>query len=193
MPKQVGSPTAWTKQLFLEKVIKDPSGCWFLPTNKTRAHAIAWRLFEGEIQKSQTKGEETVAMCICHSCDNPQCCNPSHLFLGTFADNNSDRANKGRSYRPFGDLNVMKRDELKQKRRGEGNPMFGRNHSDEAKRRIGAAFIGELSPTKRPEVRAKLSASGKAVKDIICEHCGREMKPWSYARWHGDNCNERKN
>lgn len=34
---------------------------------------------------------------VMHSCDNPGCCNPYHLSSGTLADNNKDRAAKGRS------------------------------------------------------------------------------------------------
>jgi len=42
-------------------------------------------------------GEDPGNLMICHSCDNPKCVNPSHLFLGTAKDNFEDMRNKGRS------------------------------------------------------------------------------------------------
>lgn len=42
---------------------------------------------------------------VCHTCDNPGCCNPAHLFLGTVADNNLDKQRKGRQARLQGSRN----------------------------------------------------------------------------------------
>src|SRR5207245_6540901 len=42
-------------------------------------------------------------LAVCHTCDTPPCCNPRHLFGGTNADNNTDRANKHRSVSPCGE------------------------------------------------------------------------------------------
>jgi hypothetical protein len=44
---------------------------------------------------------------VLHSCDNPKCCNPKHLFLGTQADNVKDMHNKGRAVSVSGDKNHM--------------------------------------------------------------------------------------
>jgi hypothetical protein len=39
---------------------------------------------------------------VCHTCDNPRCVNPEHLFLGTYSDNIIDALNKDRRINPIG-------------------------------------------------------------------------------------------
>ena len=58
-----------------------------------KAHRFAWIKANGEIPK----GKGYHGTCVLHRCDNPLCCNPSHLFLGTMSDNNLDRTKKGRT------------------------------------------------------------------------------------------------
>lgn len=53
-------------------------------------HRFAWMVSYGPIPDG---------LCVCHHCDNPPCCRPEHLFLGTHADNNADREAKGRTAR----------------------------------------------------------------------------------------------
>ena len=50
-------------------------------------HVIAWEMANGESARGRV---------IAHSCDNPPCCNISHLSAGTQKDNMSDAAAKGR-------------------------------------------------------------------------------------------------
>lgn len=51
------------------------------------AHRLAFEAFIGELPDG---------LCVCHSCDVSACCNPEHLWLGTYAQNNADRDRKGR-------------------------------------------------------------------------------------------------
>lgn len=39
----------------------------------------------------------------CHECDNPQCVNPDHIWLGTCKDNQKDKWNKGRAVQKLGE------------------------------------------------------------------------------------------
>lgn len=91
------------EQTFWKRVSKpSPDECWEWQGGKTPdgygsaghknksvlAHRLAWELTNGPIPEG---------MEVCHKCDNPPCCNPDHLFLGTHADNIRDMFAKGRN------------------------------------------------------------------------------------------------
>lgn len=54
------------------------------------SNRIAWTLVNGEIPAGQ---------CVLHRCDNPPCCNPAHLFLGSNLTNVQDKVTKQRQAR----------------------------------------------------------------------------------------------
>jgi len=62
------------------------------------AHRVAYELANGAIPP--TPGHHGAL--VMHSCDNPRCCNPRHLKLGTSRENARDMAAKGRNFCPNG-------------------------------------------------------------------------------------------
>jgi len=77
--------------------IKSPEGKGLL-----LAHRVAYET---------TIGPLPPGMKACHSCDNPKCVNPNHIFPGTQSQNMQDCANKGRLHIPdqWGEKNPLAR------------------------------------------------------------------------------------
>lgn len=72
-----------------------------LPYRDSQATHISYMLFKTHVIEPIPRH-----LIIMHSCDNPPCVNPAHLFLDTRAENNKDRDRKGRTYRGFGEENT---------------------------------------------------------------------------------------
>lgn len=68
---------------------RQPAGYGVLSTGhsgRVYAHRLAVELDGRELSRDDH---------VCHACDNPPCCNPLHLFIGTNADNARDARDKG--------------------------------------------------------------------------------------------------
>jgi hypothetical protein len=79
--------------LWLGNVNNKGYGTMWTKDGVRKTHRVAYELSHGPIPES---------LCVCHTCDVPSCCNPDHLFLGTYDENNQDRVKKGRSGAPQG-------------------------------------------------------------------------------------------
>jgi hypothetical protein len=67
-------------------------GIFHLNRRSVKAHRYSWELANGRPFPYGLQG--------CHSCDNPPCVNPNHIFPGTMRDNILDAVRKGRVSTP---------------------------------------------------------------------------------------------
>lgn len=111
------------------------------------AHRLSYEIHNGTFP---------AAFCVCHTCDVRSCVNPSHLFLGTIADNNLDMFAKGRDVQ---------------------NPKFGAaNHSakltEDQVRAIRDLYAQGMSQT---ELSRMFSVSQSNISDIVRRNIWRHV------------------
>ena len=84
-----------------EAKVEKREGCWIWKAARCRigygqfsqngvnirAHVFSYLYHVGDVPEG---------MNVLHKCDNPQCSNPDHLFLGSHSENMRDKWNKGR-------------------------------------------------------------------------------------------------
>lgn len=153
--KNVWKYTDNKDRILLNIKIDQKTSCWEWSLHRDRygygqatfnertmtAHRMSYLFFNGEIQDG---------LCVCHSCDNRGCVNPTHLFLGTPADNNADMKAKGRYVHHRGErspgarltdaeaaeiLSLAQKGEMTQKEIGK---IYGVGHTT-----VSAIFVGD--------------------------------------------------
>lgn len=143
---------------FMAKVVKRDNGCWYwsgmkrgkyglvrIGGRRIAAHRASYQLFVGEISGG---------LLVCHTCDNPICVNPDHLFLGTYLDNYQDMIEKGREV--YGD------------RRGSKNSLAKLTEDD----------VREIRDSSETQVKIgkRFGVSQSVISEI------RSRKLWSHVR-----------
>jgi hypothetical protein len=85
-------------------LINEDTDCWEW---QNATNNIGYGMFRWSTGKMRTahrasyelhKGPIPTGLSVCHSCDNPKCVNPDHLWVGTRKDNYDDMVSKGRRY-----------------------------------------------------------------------------------------------
>lgn len=118
---------------------KDQYGAFGANAGRFKAHAFAWRsTYHGPLHPDRS--------IFRHSCDNPPCCNPTHLYPGTHLENKADSVARGRH--AAGDKHCSKT-----------RPGWVRRGTQ--------IHLAKLTETQIPQIRARLAAGETATNIAI--------------------------
>jgi len=168
-------------KLLNQRVTVRASGCWEWVSSKNPSgygmvHLRGQRFLAHRAAIYAFRGVDPGPMLVCHKCDNPSCCNPEHLFLGTAADNTRDFIAKGRNQ--SGDAHWTRR-----------LPHLVARGSSHASRTLGTGFysrgeshyMSKLSDAQVEEVRMLL-ASGLSLGALASRYAVSKPTIWKISK-----------
>lgn len=109
MPKKYSRQQA--RQAFWAKIARQPGAdaCWlWTGARHPRGYGylnVAGRKRASRVAYEYTKGPIPPGMEVRHTCDNPPCCRPKHLILGTHRQNMEDRDARHPGFQARGEAN----------------------------------------------------------------------------------------
>ena len=158
---------------YVERREKNECWLWHGPVDSDGYGQIYWNgalvgaarlmlFFQGE--------DLSDGLCACHTCDNPPCVNPYHLFAGTKKDNYDDMVEKGRAVKACGDRNGS-RLHPESRLRGDAHP-YAKLTTDNVIRirsdsRSGAAIARELGLPRATVNNARRGKTWAHVKSDL--------------------------
>lgn len=162
--RELSSPEARKKRLLSSYDLDVTTGCWIWNGCLRRGGYGGFKMNGKSMTAPRAsmlllRGIDPTGFYVCHTCDNPRCINPDHLFLGTPADNAADRDAKGRTARgrlgPRKRLTKVEAREIlsSDQRNIDLARMYGVSERAICDMRRGRTWRQVSSPSPSPEVR----------------------------------------
>jgi len=143
MTRYIGDTGPLIDRLLRKVIINQVTNCWEFQGAKNN---IGYGMIRDgkkmrtthRVSYEEHNSKIPAGLCVMHSCDNPICCNPQHLSLGTHKQNTQDMMNKNR-HKPWGGKSYgmlgkkQPRTTCPHCNKNEANNLYARYHGDKCK------------------------------------------------------------